>query len=180
MFNLCHLATAGSIYCLLSNSRAARWLYVLFVLPHAVSPLPALLTPDRSGWTLPYYAELFFLMHGALLVLPFYLVMFRAWPIVQHMRSQGFSQFISWIASGAALALILWFGILTPLALLSTNNIFYMLCPPGNLAAKLAFIGKGWSSIGHFVLVLLGIIYSTTLCYVVAPITSRLFQPKQL
>jgi hypothetical protein len=70
--NLCHLTTFGCIYCLLSESVAARWVYVLFCLPHAVSPLPALVSPDRSGWNLPYYGELFFFMHGALLVLPWY------------------------------------------------------------------------------------------------------------
>jgi hypothetical protein len=168
--NLCHITTFGCIYCLLSNTVAARWVYVLFCLPHAMSPLPALLFPDRNGWNLPFYGELFFFMHGSLLVLPWYMISTRAAPLVKFMTSMGFRTFLRWIACGTAFAFILWFGVLAPLALASTSNLFYMLCAPGNLRTALAFLGKGWSLIGHVALAVIGAVYSSLLCYVVAPL----------
>ena len=93
----------------------------------------------------------------------------RGAPLVKFMTSSGFRAFIKWIVCGTAFAFILWFGVLAPLALTSRSNVFYMLCAPGNLRTKLAFLGRGWSLIGHGALACLGAVYSALLCYVVAP-----------
>jgi hypothetical protein len=201
MLNLCHLTAFGSIYCLLSNSSSARFVYVntrhlitscrvfecckvhlrrfyAFVHTHAASPLPALATPDRRGWEFPYYAELFWTLHILLALLPRYFVFVRAAPLVQHIRNQPHpvrTYFDSWCQIGPGTAFLLWFGVLAPIALATGNNLFYTLCPPGNLRQPFAFLGRAWSIVGHLSLMLIGCVYATGLIFVVDPVVRKLF-----
>merc|ERR1712151_1349350 len=81
----------------------------------------------------------------------------------------------SWATMGAAIALgDVWFGPLEFLALISGNNLFYMLCPPKNLREPLAFLGRGWSIVAHVVLALFGLLYVACLVYVVSPLLNAI------
>eukprot|EP00929_Paragymnodinium_shiwhaense_P098588 TRINITY_DN60073_c0_g1_i1.p1 TRINITY_DN60073_c0_g1~~TRINITY_DN60073_c0_g1_i1.p1 ORF type:complete len:267 (+),score=13.30 TRINITY_DN60073_c0_g1_i1:281-1081(+) len=164
--NPCHLTAIANLVCLRSNSQISRMLYAFYAFPMSGSAIPALLTPDRSGWTLPGYAVLFYSLHLLVFVCPLYLAAFRARPLVDHFLHSG--RLATWLFMSYCVVFgFCWFGVLGPISLLSGRNVFYMLCPPGNLRKKLDFLGSAWTLVGHIVLALVGAIYAGAVAIIV-------------
>jgi len=113
------------------KTQTVHIMYQLMI-PYMILPVVAVATPDLSDLVMWLEDTFFFASHYALIAYPMYLVGTGRIVILPETHEGLVSSFFKWWLLSCAMFGFFYFGIVTPVAILSGFNLNYMLNPPPN------------------------------------------------
>ena len=102
------------------------------MIPYAILPVVAVATPDLSDLVMWLEDTFFFCSHYALIAYPIYLVCTGRIVMLPENREGLLQSSFKWWLLSCAIFGFFYFGIITPVAIMSGFNLNYMLNPPPN------------------------------------------------
>ncbi|GJQ70019.1 hypothetical protein Trydic_g22510 [Trypoxylus dichotomus] len=123
LLNPCHVTTAIQIYLLAASPNKIVTAVFRFHLNLLNGPLLAFLFPETDSRVLPLEAAIYWIQHGMMFVVPYYLLRLGGVYNVEE-----FSDF-SWNALSYSINIIYHFVILQTIAIPTEVNLNHMLCP---------------------------------------------------
>mmetsp|Transcript_4961 Transcript_4961/g.11168 ORF Transcript_4961/g.11168 Transcript_4961/m.11168 type:complete len:320 (-) Transcript_4961:1460-2419(-) len=118
--------------CFLPLKTQTRHIMYQLMIPYIILPVVAVATPDLSDLVMWLEDTFFFCSHYALIAFPMYLLCTGRIVMLQENSEGLFSSSFKWWLLSCATFGFFYFGIVTPVAILSGFNLNYMLNPPPN------------------------------------------------
>ncbi|KAL3282669.1 hypothetical protein HHI36_005844 [Cryptolaemus montrouzieri] len=123
LLNPCHVTTAIQIYLLAATPSKLTTGIFRVHLNLLNGPLLAFLFPETDTRILPLESAIYWIQHGMMFVVPYYLLFIRGPYIVEELSD------ISWNAFSYSINLFYHFGVLQTMAIPTEVNLNHMLCP---------------------------------------------------
>ncbi|GLV41515.1 uncharacterized protein CBL_06745 [Carabus blaptoides fortunei] len=123
LLNPCHITTAIQIYLLAASPNSLVTAVFRIHLNFLNGPLLAFIFPETDSRILPLEASIYWIQHGMMFVVPYYLLRLGGAYNVEKLTD------FSWNIASYSMAIIYHFAILQTIAVPTEVNLNHMLCP---------------------------------------------------
>lgn len=123
LLNPCHITTAMQIYLLAASPNSAVTAVFRIHLNYLNGPLLAFIFPETDSRILPLEASIYWIQHGMMFVVPYYLLRLGGVYNVEKLTD------FNWNIASYSINMIYHFGVLQIIGIPTEVNLNHMLCP---------------------------------------------------